>query len=102
MRRRRAGRDQRGANRGRLSVRRLAVVLYVGKRLQQACKRAFRQRPQRVFAFMVFECLDALRLEDSFGLVGKNHRIAIESDTDLVEFLESIGRFLIQQRSGDP
>jgi len=77
--RRRAARCHQGGADAHV-VRRLA--LQAVQRLEQRLEWPRRQRRRRVQALMVLEGDQPVALVHAFGLVGKQHRIAVERDAD--------------------
>src|SRR3569623_126135 len=90
--------NQRGADRRAAAVGALEIVLDEGQGFQQPRERSFGQRFQRVFTLVILEGFDAPRLKDAVRFVRKIYGVAVESNTDLVQFFERVLRFLIQQR----
>ena len=80
MRWRAARRHQRRAN----AHVRGAGLLQPLQRFEQRLERPRQQRLRRIGAFVRLKSAQALRLIDHFGLVGKQHRIAVKGNPHLV------------------
>ena len=80
VRRRAARGDQRGAHAH--AARRLA--LQPVQRLEQRLERARRQRRAGAVALVALEGVQPVALEHALGLVGEQHRVAVEGDAHLV------------------